>query len=215
MPDPWELPPLPKRGDSSERVTYAAMGRALTMWEHLESNLSYLFSVMTALDPWKMTAIRKYGDRGGAFSARFKGLQIAAEKYFTRYPSQNDESGFEALSERVEGFSMRRNDIAHSVLRPFHFLTHPGGTLLHAPKHYRWCLLPPYFKANKFLATHVKPKYAFTSKELGVFARQFDLLAAEVYRLMKRLDAQHFASRHKPVPPTPVLRTVLNPRQEK
>jgi hypothetical protein len=39
---PWDDPPHPKRGDKKADLTYAAVGRALTQWEYLETKLAEL-----------------------------------------------------------------------------------------------------------------------------------------------------------------------------
>jgi hypothetical protein len=43
MPDPWDRPPFPGRGNS-QRTLYEAIGRALMAWEEVEGAFAHLYS---------------------------------------------------------------------------------------------------------------------------------------------------------------------------
>ncbi|HYL33044.1 MAG TPA: hypothetical protein VEU53_07860 [Stellaceae bacterium] len=204
MSDPWDTPPLPTRGDGSQKTTYASMGHALTTWEHLEINLACLFAVMTCGEAYDKAAIGKYGEGKAVFVIRHRALKHLGRKYFARYPDQKDEGDFEEVIARAFNFSARRNDIAHSILRSFYLLTHPGRSFLDAPKRESWCLFPAYFKDKRFKWAD-KPAYAYTSKELDALRAHFDSLSADIHRLWKRLESRHRALRYKPAPIKSVL----------
>ena len=45
MPDPWDRPVFPTKGDEDENVTCAGVGRVLTQWENIEIELSHMFAI--------------------------------------------------------------------------------------------------------------------------------------------------------------------------
>jgi hypothetical protein len=43
--NPWDIPPVPAKGDDDINITYASIGRALSKWEEFEEQLSYAFAI--------------------------------------------------------------------------------------------------------------------------------------------------------------------------
>src|SRR5689334_3074896 len=89
---PWDDPPHPKRGDKKADTTYAAVGRALTQWEYLETKLAELFSKLVDGE-WPSgdhtiyhPADRAYGSALGS-SARLSMIEEAAKAHFQWYPN--------------------------------------------------------------------------------------------------------------------------------
>ncbi len=113
MPDPWEIPPIPDHGDASEDVTHIARSRALDAWELLEVALS----VLDARFAKAVGSRTKYGS-GQIFQKRLDILERNANKYFIKYPDQNNESDFDILVCHIRRYSYRRHDIAHGVVQP-------------------------------------------------------------------------------------------------
>ena len=47
--NPWDIPPPPSHGDFDEEVLFAAIGRALTEWEKVETACAELFAVFVSV----------------------------------------------------------------------------------------------------------------------------------------------------------------------
>ena len=47
--NPWDIPPPPSHGDFDEEVLFAAIGRALTEWEKVETVCAELFAVFVSV----------------------------------------------------------------------------------------------------------------------------------------------------------------------
>ncbi len=124
MANPWDIPPYPTEGDETEDITYAGVGRVLSHWEMIEVELSHIYSLF--LDRFEeIEALREYGVPR-IFEERIKGLIAASEHYFRAYPSQDLESEFSGIVTKVRNFLARRNDIAHSIVRPLEWIIWPG-----------------------------------------------------------------------------------------
>jgi hypothetical protein len=139
--DPWDIPSFPRRGDRSERVTHAAVGRAMSEWEKVEVSLAHLFSVMLTGSRFDPAANAEYGVALN-FKERQANLEKVACKFFCAHPSQEREGTFSSIASRAIRFSARRNDIAHSVARPIQFIIAPKRR----QQLYRWCIVPGHFK---------------------------------------------------------------------
>ena len=112
MSNPWDRPPVPPRGDPDETLTYAAVGRFLTQWEMIESELSHLYAIFTGAY-FEPEAYDQYYDKSKTLAMRLKTCEDAARRFFTGRPSQSDEGDLSELIKRVSGFSERRHEIAH------------------------------------------------------------------------------------------------------
>ena len=61
MPDPWDRPPFPRRGNS-ERTLYEAIGRALMAWEEVEGAFAHLYSTLShrlTFRRWGQSPVRR------------------------------------------------------------------------------------------------------------------------------------------------------------
>ena len=83
MNNPWDIPPLPTRGDENENTTYTEVGRFTTVWESIEFTFARLNSVF--LDNPDGEGIGGYGT-GKIFSERMRILNKNASSYFVRKP---------------------------------------------------------------------------------------------------------------------------------
>lgn len=199
MPDPWDRPPLPRKGNLSQNVLFAAIGRTLNAWEEVEIALSHLYSVFVTGDRFDGAAMHDYGAPAN-FNQRFGLLLRAAEQHFIRRPSQPIEGEFARLAAMVSGYSARRNDIAHGHVHYLHWIIPPRApiTLLSAGRgELQWCLVPPHFRANKFTAKNL-PAYVLTSREIN----ELGLVFWDIVRALNNL--QIWTLRHDP--PLPYTR---------
>ena len=94
---------------------------------------------------------------------RLRELRESANRYFIIHPEQNLEAEFDAVCIAAEGFSGRRNEVAHGVSFPTRLL--PFFRDKTAPSD-RWAITPPYFALRNFDPVGYA-KYGYTSRELN------------------------------------------------
>jgi hypothetical protein len=167
MSHTWDRPPFPKRGNT-QRVLYEAIGRTLMAWEEVEGAFAHLYSAFLTGWPFDVEANRQYGEPLN-FVHRIEGLRAIACRYFYKHPSQETEGEFDELLRLAQGWSGRRNDVAHGRARPSSWIivSEKQGTQ-------RWCVIPPHFRGEKFAGE--LPAYIRSSREivkLGVLASLF------------------------------------------
>jgi hypothetical protein len=185
MRHPWDVPPLPTKGDDDIEFTYAGVGRVLSQWETAELELSRIYGLLLNR-PDDIEAIRLYGDPK-IFEERAKGLAAAAEQYFRWNPHQDTEAELSELMLLARQFSARRNEVAHSIVRP---IGNDDG-----PQ--RFCALPPQYEAKKFDSNDT-PAFGYTSVELNALHAA---LYTELVEPAKRLSFK-LALGEDGVPPT-------------
>jgi hypothetical protein len=185
--DPWVLPPIPEHGDANAEHTYAAVGRALSVWEELEVTLSYLYGLFSGKNPKAIETYTEYG-QPTIFNQRAAALERLGKLYFARHPNQQHEGDFGRLICDIRRFSARRNDIAHSIVKPVqlpHALSvnrseSTAQIVLKAAVVF--CLAPPTYTDRKFDANRA-PRYLLTSVEIMRFHDLFQELQERVERL--------------------------------
>ncbi len=149
MSNLWDVPPLPTIGDDDEEATYAGVGRVTSQWEAIEFQFSRLYSIFVGKPDEEM---RAYG-AGRIFRERSKILAEAARDYFIRNPDQELEGQLHALTIRAEGFSDRRNEIAHGIvfqLQRLSFFREQMDPSVRGK--FQWGLIPPYHTSQKHAA---------------------------------------------------------------
>lgn len=199
MGEPWDAPPFPKRGNRDQRVLYEAIGRALVAWEELETELAHLFAAFCGESRFDEEANNTYGEQLN-FAQRMNDLQRAAKAYFVRYPNQVLEAEFCWVSRFTIGFSRRRNDVAHGVVRLIGMVQDQHETLLGAPL--QWCLIPPHFREAKFISRDI-PAHILTSREINKFAVAFVKIMTRAHFLSSDVELPQHAWRRKfGAPPT-------------
>lgn len=177
----WNRPTLPKRGDENQFFLFELVGRFMSQWVHVEYNLSLLRSALVG-EHLNGEAARKYGlDR--QFKDRLSELEKEAERRFVRTPNQELEGEFSTIRQAVEGFSARRNEVAHAVVQPSIFLESfiEDRTL----GRNAWCLAPPHYERRHF--SDGGPTFAYTSRELVSFIVEMDHLNKQIERLGRML----------------------------
>ena len=185
MGNPWDRPPFPKDGNVSQRVLFESIGRALMAWEEVEGSLAHLYSAISTGSQFDEPSNKAYGNPDN-FRERLGALRQNACRYFVKNCDQHREGQFAKIAELAEGFSGRRNDIAHGRARPIQWiLGKPRSLLGDAP--FRWCIIPPHFRGNKFTPGNV-PHYVLTSREINVFAGKFWDVAVLASDLARKLE---------------------------
>lgn len=169
MPNIWDIPPRPEKGDAAIEAVFEAVGRALTDWETLEECWAGVFAFMVAPHDdlsQDAPAVRAYGAIVG-FTGRQGMLEAAASAYFQRNPSSTDEATFRELIGLTSRLSARRNELAHGRaswwMRDGHFL------------------FPASYNTKKN-PLRSPPLYAYTSVTIGQLRQHFRDLALRVDR---------------------------------
>ena len=169
MGEPWDA--RPKLGNRSSRVLYEAIGRALTTWELLETYLADLYAAFCEADCFDEKANHSYG-KPLNFYGRIIELRRAACEYFVKHPNQSVEAEFCWVVKFTNGFSHRRNDVAHGVVAMLHMARDPQETILSGLGPPQWCLVPPHFREAKFVSPET-PAHILTSREINAFTNAF------------------------------------------
>jgi hypothetical protein len=186
MSNPWDRPPIPTHGDSTDDRTYAGVGRVVTEWEHVELELGYLYSLFVGKHA-ELEGVREYGS-GAVFAHRVETLTKAHERFAQSLPSQELEAEFFALINRIKKFSDRRNDVAHGVVRPIEWTRPPdphGDST--DQSFFGYCLVPPNYKGKHFDPNNL-PSYVYTYDEMLGIQGQLYAAAEEIIDFRYRLN---------------------------
>jgi hypothetical protein len=172
--NPWDILPMPEKGDEKGETLFAAVGNALTRWEELEEELADIFAVFVGAPTLGLVlarepAVRAYGSINN-FYGRAEALEAAASSYFTanKAAAAELEADLRGLMKKCRNFAGQRNNIAHGRKN---FLPTKG--------HY---LLPAFYNTRKY-PTEPVPSYAYTSKEIDYYAGWFGALTETAQRL--------------------------------
>jgi hypothetical protein len=180
MSNPWDRPPIAGRGDPHEYITYRSVGGFISQWENIEVELSHLYAIFIG-KYFKAEAYDEYHDQSKTLKQRLSTLEEAARLYFVKHPDQSNEHDFEVLIEKVRGFSERRHEIAHGIVRPYHlfaFMTEWSDP--YDKDTTRTCLVPPHYQRDWFGDLHL-PLYVYTSI-------QIDSLSDKLIELLKEIN---------------------------
>jgi len=200
MPNPWDRPPFPKQGNRSTFVLYASIGRALIFWEALETTLARLYAALCEQSLYDDHANQAYGEPLN-FRKRLANLKAVGCRYFQKRPHQDLEADLAWVIKHADGYSQRRNDVAHGLVREIDLVLDPRASLRgDAPL--RWCLVPPNFRETKFIAPNV-PAYVLTSREINRLWRSIEIIIRRAWILANAVELpQHALRRKHAAPPT-------------
>jgi hypothetical protein len=200
MADPWDAPPFPKYGNKSSRILYESIGRALSTWEELECFLASLYAALCGKDRAETEANNKYGKMNN-FKDRLGELNRAGCRYFVNRPNQNLEGEFATIIKFTKGYSARRNDVAHGIVRMIHMTRDPSAGMLSFRGPPQWCLIPPHFREAKYISPSI-PAHVLTSREINGFSRAFWPIIRRTHALTNQIEfPQHALRRKRAVPP--------------
>ena len=104
-------------GEASEERLWTCVGHALTCWEHMESELAWLYTIFVDR-PGNLGTLADYGDENGTFSKRLRCVLRESMNYFRKRPDQADEGEFSAIFHQATELSIVRHRIAHGITRP-------------------------------------------------------------------------------------------------
>jgi hypothetical protein len=190
-PKPWDLPTPLNNGDDTAEPLFTAVGRALSNWEHVENQLANLFVVLVGAKVTRdmpAPAARAYGTIL-SFQSRLAMLEAAARAFFLSHPKIGEEQKlWSDLSKQLDGFSSRRNDIAH-------------GSVEARSRNHAWVLLDAGAIRFEKVPHWGAPAYRLTAEQVSSFAKQFAELADSVHYLRYVIQAKRRTSRRKPLLP--------------
>lgn len=187
MSNPWDIPLKPKPGERLDLPDdlYAAVGKALSSWDGVESTLARIFALCCQTpifgNPLGEPAIRAYGSVV-SFNGRAEMVDAASRAYFhnKKAPTAEIEMKLRGLLSECRQFAGRRNDIAHGrveFLLGAEYDWWPQGEREHC-----WLFLPGLLSTKRYSLDH-EPTYIYMLAELTYFKDQFDNLAGRISEL--------------------------------
>jgi hypothetical protein len=174
QPKPWDIPPLPIRGDANKQDTFSAVGMALSQWEYFEGYLGLFYGLVVGAKTHTSPSMRAYG-AVSTFSTRLDMIKEASSAYFFTYKTDYPDD-ISVLLEDAKHFAARRNEIAHGIVQPYYAggLGNNGFAL--GPS--RYATRKRKLKRLEHIGQDgVEELYAYTSEDLRVFVTHFDALA--------------------------------------
>jgi hypothetical protein len=193
-PRPKVIPSPTYRGEPDTSQTDAAVGRALSEWESLQSALGILFQLMCESPTF--AASRAYGTVTSA-SGRVAMLRAAEEVFFgTREPFDAAyDAEMKALFSACEKAQEFRNNIAHG--KAMQFTVREKGAVYGTGSGYFLC--PPPYAKKKVEVIAPAPQeqyllgasYFYTVADINYYRDRFIQLRHEAYRLAIEIDEKY------------------------
>lgn len=183
--NPWDIPPLPEKGDIDKTSTFIAVGQALSFWEWFEGYLGLVYGALVGDVGETSPAMRAYGTIS-AFGGRYDMIMEAAKSYCFIHKTDFFDDLKKFLDEAKQ-FATRRNEIAHGIVQPYYVggLANSGfalGPSRHATRKLRlgdW-------HTNE---ARVFKLYAYTSLELRYFGAKFASLSNRAMDFYAHIEA--------------------------
>jgi hypothetical protein len=113
-----------KDGSTEFAEIYIAIGYAVTKWEHLETRLLLLYSVLASGD---MTADNQAYSAINSFRSRSTAIRRLAEYRLRPFPETKKE--LLKLLDKIEKLATRRNEVVHGHISDMHFQIQDGKTV--------------------------------------------------------------------------------------
>jgi hypothetical protein len=169
----WIRPPRSAKGDPDAKQVYEAVGFALSTWEMLENNFSFLFTLFVDTD--SHAARRAYGSLANN-TARTDALRGAAEVFFSEWAvTKPEQEQFARLMDHFGRASEKRNEIAHGIVMNVMEMGH--------------FLIPPDYNSSKMSSflddeeykkdtiARLRAQYRYTRNDINELSRRFAKLA--------------------------------------
>jgi hypothetical protein len=177
-PPTRKLPSTSNLGEESPSILHDAVGRALSRWEHLDSECIKLFQLFCETP--RFAACRAYGTILGA-RARADALEAAAEVFFEKR-DQAELSDVLSVLRAYKVASTYRNNIAHGIAVQ--------------PHEHRYFLCPPSYVQKKFEYPHPKKwalaaAYFYKVKDIDSCAARFEAIREEIAMTVARLNRKY------------------------
>jgi hypothetical protein len=202
MSNPWDITPLPEKGDDIRQVTAAAKGEATGAWELAEVHLSQLFAAVRGKRTDAMAKL--YGEPLN-FKDRLDGLERAGWAYFRRHCDQALEADFEDVVLLARMLSLRRNEIVHSIVQgiPYSRDYKREGDMSITTFKMWFFIVPPSYNDRKWDPFN-QPSFIYSSKEIDHYAAWFNKMGTGALNLALRLSdvpIEPYGRRHHELQP--------------
>lgn len=161
----WDRRPWPDLGDPDPQITFAAVGEALSHWEHLEGLIASLFASFVSDHGDNLPAKRAYV-AVRTFEGRMEMLRASAEAFFSAFPDEGLQDTYQKFLKSVKEFAPRRNDIAHGVVAEFYRNIDNG--LVYVPGYFA---LYPTIASFKQRSIDGIPAYCMGSAEIKILLK--------------------------------------------
>jgi hypothetical protein len=186
----WDRRPWPVSGDSDPRITFAAVGEALSQWEHLEGIIALTFAAFVSADEDNLPATRSYV-AVRTFEGRADMLKAASEAFFSDFPDEELLDGYKTFLANIKSFSTRRNEITHGVVDDFYrkisddnFILVPGAFALY-----------PTVASFKERTLEGRPSDCMTSNEITYYSTRFRGLLRPAIGLVRDVNMKRLSRR--------------------
>ena len=181
------VPSSSRRGEVSTAPIHAAVGDALSRWEHLESGLTRLFQLLCETPSF--AACRAYGTVESPF-ARSQMLRAAMDVFFASRTAidSKEHKEMKVLFRAYDNAQTYRNNIAHGIGVGFH---------LKSGAHSGYFLSPPSSATKK--VAKVDPKeiyllgasYWYTCKDIEHYRDRFTVLLKETMDQIQAVNGKY------------------------
>jgi hypothetical protein len=183
----WDRRPWPDLGDPDPQITFAAVGEALSHWEHLEGLIASLFASFVSDHGDNLPAKRAYV-AVRTFEGRMEMLRASAEAFFSAFPDEGLQDTYQKFLKSVKEFAPRRNDIAHGVVAEFYRNIDNG--LVYVPGYFA---LYPTIASFKQRSIDGIPAYCMGSAEIKYFSNRFRSLLKPSADLRADIDMKRLS----------------------
>jgi hypothetical protein len=173
-------------GDVLPAAIYSALGLAISNWGHLETGLGMMFGFIISADsrtintpgPALVMTARAFGSVRTS-EGRLSMLSAVAETFFVRHSQPDLQAQFDSQYRSWKGYSERRNDLAHGVVRPY-------GPAIGMDDKLRgqFYLVPSIIDAAKWPGISDHPAYCYTSNDVNGFAQVFKEMTDKISELV-------------------------------
>lgn len=182
MPNPWNRPEIPKRGDEYIDLTFIHVGRIMSIWEALEFELSRLYAFFAGA-PYDIDIMQKDYGGGTIFRDRASALEAIADAYFTAHSNQSREGDFHEIISLARNYSARRNDIAHGIVFRVNDITY-FSQRIRADRLSRdhFLLIPPLY-AQRWHSKGL-PDFAYSSVEMQRIENRLDKVRTKIKKFL-------------------------------
>jgi hypothetical protein len=179
-----EVPSPTRRGEETTAPIHAAVGFALSQWEHMESGLARLFQLLC--ESPAAAAARAYGMMESSY-AKAQLLRAATDSFF-RDRNANDSDLHRELKILLGAYQKAqefRNNIAHGMVLQFYLA---DRTLS------RYFLCPPVYATKKVAKSIpsgmwvLDANYWYKAEDIAYYSDRFTAMLAETMRLIQAVN---------------------------
>lgn len=172
--NPFNALAYAQKGDATARDIFAAVGYALSCWEHCETSFATLYTAFVKPTGGNHIAFAAYGRVNSSVTRRDM-IYTSAEVYFALFPNEQLSKNVKDLLSVYGDADARRNNIAHAVV-----MSEPVTPTNLKPNYY---LVPSFHASAKREPFNFNVKYRYDRAELDLFSRHVKDLDSRALKL--------------------------------